>query len=336
MSTGPSVKDVAALAQVSVGTVSNVLNRPDQVTPDKRKRVQAAIAQLGFVRNESARSLRSGSSRSLGMLVLDVRNPFFTDVALGAEDVAEEHKYSFILANSSEDARREQTYLDLFEEQRVQGILITPFGDVLQRLEAMHSRGIPSVLVDRLAGSEDFCSVSVDDEAGGRAAMEHLIAGGVERPAFVGGPFTLQQVADRHAGALAVAEAAGVSLQLFETPNLKFERGRQIGDIIGDLRQSRRPDAVFAANDQLALGLLQSFTAKGIRVPGEIALIGFDDIDFASQSSIPLSSVRQPRQLIGERAAQLLFDEIENPGGHGHQQIVFTPELVVRASSRQG
>jgi LacI family transcriptional regulator len=146
MTTGPSVKDVAALAQVSVGTVSNVLNRPEQVTPEKRKRVQAAITQLGFVRNESARSLRSGSSRSVGMLVLDVRNPFFTDVALGAEDVAERHRPSFILANSSEDARREQTYLDLFEEQRVQGILITPFSDVLERLEAMHARGIPSVL----------------------------------------------------------------------------------------------------------------------------------------------------------------------------------------------
>jgi LacI family transcriptional regulator len=146
VTTGPSVKDVAALAQVSVGTVSNVLNRPEQVTPEKRKRVQAAITQLGFVRNESARSLRSGSSRSVGMLVLDVRNPFFTDVALGAEDVAERHRPSFILANSSEDARREQTYLDLFEEQRVQGILITPFSDVLERLEAMHARGIPSVL----------------------------------------------------------------------------------------------------------------------------------------------------------------------------------------------
>jgi LacI family transcriptional regulator len=335
MTTGPSVKDVAALAQVSVGTVSNVLNRPEQVTPEKRKRVQAAITQLGFVRNESARSLRSGSSRSVGMLVLDVRNPFFTDVALGAEDVAESHRHSFILANSSEDARREQTYLDLFEEQRVQGILITPFSDVLERLEAMHARGIPSVLVDRLAGSKDFCSVSVDDVAGGRAAAEHLIASGARRPAFVGGPFTLQQVSDRHAGALAAVEAAGLTLQAFETPNLKFDRGRQIGDLIGDLRQSKRPDAVFAANDQLALGLLQSFTAAGIRVPDEIAIIGFDDIDFASQSSIPLSSVRQPRQLIGERAAQLLFDEIENPKGHEHQQIVFTPELVIRRSSRQ-
>ena len=130
MPSGPGAKltDVAALAGVSVGTVSNVLNRPDQVSFDKRSRVLAAIDQLGFVRNESARSLRSGSTRSLGMLVLDVRNPFFTDVALGAENVAEDHKHSLILANSAEDAGREQAYLDLFEQQRVQGVLITPFG----------------------------------------------------------------------------------------------------------------------------------------------------------------------------------------------------------------
>ena len=126
---------------------------------------------------------------------------------------------------------REQTYLHLFEEQRVQGVLITPFSDVLQRLEAMHSRGIPSVLVDRLAGSMEFCSVSVDEVAGG-------------------------------------------------------------GQLLSTSSRAKRPDAVLAANDQLALGLLQSFTASGIKVPEEIAIIGIDGIDFASQSSIPLSSVR--------------------------------------------
>lgn len=330
---GAKLKDVAALAQVSVGTVSNVLNRPEHVSPEKKSRVLAAIDQLGFVRNESARSLRSGSSRSLGMLVLDVRNPFFTDVALGAENVADEHQHSFILANSAEDTGREQAYLDLFDQQRVQGILITPFGNVLERLGAMRSRGIPSVLVDRLAGADMFCSVSVDDVAGGQKAMAHLLGVGSVRPAFVGGPFALQQVDDRYRGAFAAAEAAGVSLQLFETPNLKFERGRQVGDLIGDLQPSKRPDAVFAANDQLALGLLQSFTANGLRVPEDIAIVGFDDIDFASQSSIPLTSVRQPRQLIGERAAELLFDEIENEPGHVHRQLVFTPELVARQSS---
>lgn len=269
------------------------------------------------------------------MLVLDVRNPFFTDVALGAENVAITHGHSFVLANSAEDSTRESTYLDLFEEQRLQGLLITPFGNVHKRLASMHSRGIPSVLVDTLAGHGRSCSVSVDDIEGGRQAMEHLISEGCRRPAFVGGPFSLQQVADRHTGALEVALKQEVPLQLFETPSLSFERGRQMGDLICDLRASKRPDAVFAANDQLALGLLQSFIASGLAVPQDIAVIGFDDIDFASQSSIPLSSIRQPRQLIGERAAQLLFDEIEGDTAHKHEQVIFTPKLVVRRSSSQ-
>ena len=333
---GAKLKDVAALAGVSVGTVSNVLNRPEQVSPDKKTRVLAAIDELGFVRNESARSLRSGSTRSLGMLVLDVRNPFFTDVAMGAENVAEDHKHSLILANSAEDIGREQAYLDLFEQQRVQGILITPFGHVLERLETLRSRGIPSVLVDRLASTDQFCSVSVDDVAGGAAALTHLLAVGSVRPAFVGGPFTLQQVEDRYRGASDAAGEAGIRLQLFETPDLKFERGREVGDLIGSLPAAERPDAVFAANDQLALGLLQSFAANGFRVPEDIAIVGFDDIDFASQSSIPLTSVSQPRQLIGERAAELLFDEIANEPDHVHTQVVFTPELVARQSTRRG
>ena len=128
-------------------------------------------------------------------------------------------------------------------------------------------------------------------------------------------------------------QRAGVPLQLFETPDLKFERGRQIGDLMWNLQPAKRPDAVFAANDQLALGLLQSFAANGLRVPEDIAIVGFDDIDFASQSSIPLSSISQPRQLIGERAAQLLFDEIDDEPGHVHSQVVFTPELVARQST---
>jgi LacI family transcriptional regulator len=269
------------------------------------------------------------------MLVLDVRNPFFTDVAMGAENVAEDHKHSLILANSAEDSGREQAYLDLFEQQRVQGILITPFGQVLERLETMRSRGIPSVLVDRLARTDQFCSVSVDDVAGGKAALAHLLDVGSVRPAFVGGPFTLQQVEDRYRGAAEAAERAGVPIQLFETPDLKFDRGRQVGDLISKLEAAVRPDAVFAANDQLALGLLQSFAANGVRVPEDIAIVGFDDIDFASQSSIPLTSISQPRQLIGERAAELLFDEINDQPGHVHSQVVFTPELVARQSTRR-
>ncbi|MGA7207202.1 MAG: LacI family DNA-binding transcriptional regulator [Specibacter sp.] len=330
------VKDVAARAGVSVGTVSNVLNKPESVSPAKRTRVLAAISELGFVRNESARSLRSGSSHTVGLLVLDIRNPFFTDVAMGAEITADDHKHAIVLANSGESSTREAAYLDHFEEQRVQGILITPVSDVLERLDRMRSRGIPAVLVDRLADTDQFCSVSVDDTEGGRMAANHLIEAGYRRPAFVGGPMSLQQVSDRYRGASEAATAHGIpNLSRFETADLSFVQGRLAADAIAGMALQERPDAIFAANDILALGLLQSFGEHGIRVPEDIALIGFDDIDFASQSSIPLSSIRQPSRMIGQRAAELLFEEIASEPDHIHQQEVFTPELVIRRSTQR-
>src|SRR3954464_13726786 len=182
-----SVRDVAERAGVSVGTVSNVLNNPDKVASATSERVLAAIEDLGFVRNDAARQLRAGHSRSIGMIVLDVRNPFFTDVARGAESTAADAHLSVLLANSDERSDREAAYLDLFEEQRVRGILITPVGDVLPRLEQLRSRGIPCVLVARLARTKGFSSVSVDDESGGAIALTHLAETGRRHVAYVGG-----------------------------------------------------------------------------------------------------------------------------------------------------
>jgi LacI family transcriptional regulator len=173
-----SVRDVALRAGVSVGTVSNVLNRPAKVTADTVARVQRAIDELGFIRNDAARQLRAGHSKTVGLVVLDVRNPFFTDVARGAEDKAAEAGLTVILGNSDENTDRESAYLDLFEEQRVHGVLISPFGDITTRLERLRQRGIPAVLVDRSSGDASFSSVSVDDLAGGRLAVEHLVAQG--------------------------------------------------------------------------------------------------------------------------------------------------------------
>jgi LacI family transcriptional regulator len=144
-----SVKDVAALAGVSVGTVSNVLNRPDRVSPETRDRVSAAIATLGFVRNESARHLRAGSSRTVGLVVLDVANPFFTDVARGVEDTASAAGLAVILCNTDEKTAKEDAYLELLEEQRVRGILITPAEAISDRLTELRRSGTPVVLLDR-------------------------------------------------------------------------------------------------------------------------------------------------------------------------------------------
>jgi LacI family transcriptional regulator len=332
--TTTSIRDVAERAGVSVGTVSNVLNNPGKVAPKSVERVLAVIEELGYVRNDAARQLRAGRSTTIGLIVLDVRNPFFTDVARGAEDEAARHALSVILGNSDEDSVREAAYLDLFEEQRVHGVLISPFGDVAPRLARLRSRGTPAVLVDRMSEDERFSSVSVDDVAGGRLAAQHLLDTGRRRIAFAGGPFGIRQVADRRAGAQAAVEAhTGAALEVIELGALTVLEGRRAGEVILSRPAADRPDAVFAANDLVATGLLQALMMQGsMRVPDDIALIGFDDIDFASAAAVPLSSIRQPSQLIGRTAVQLLIEEAADPG-LAPRQVVFQPELVVRAST---
>ncbi|MGY2898010.1 LacI family transcriptional regulator [Curtobacterium sp. PvP017] len=329
-----SVREVAALAGVSLGTVSNVLNRPDKVAPTTVDRVQSAIATLGFVRNDSARQLRAGRSSTVGLIVLDGGNPFFTDVARGAEDAAMDKGLAVLIGNSDESTDRERTYVDLFEERRVAGLLISPAGDDLSRLARLRDQGTAVVLVDRRADDEHFASVSVDDVAGGRIAVEHLAATGRTRIAFVGGPSSIRQVADRHAGALSAARAAGIELEVLPTASLSVLEGRRVGEALQARPRAERPDAVFAANDLLAVGLEQAFIMRGtIAVPEEIAIVGYDDIAFAEAAVVPLTSVRQPAQDLGRQAIELLTKQVELGQDIDLEHVEFTPELVVRQSS---
>ncbi|ROS61239.1 LacI family transcriptional regulator [Frigoribacterium sp. PhB160] len=333
-----SIRDVATTAGVSVGTVSNVLNHPDKVSPATVDRVHAAIDELGFVRNDAARQLRAGASRAIGLVILDGGNPFFTDVARGAETAAEKAGRVVLLGNSDQQVEREAHYLDLFEQNRVLGILISPVGDVSERLARLRRRGTPAVLVDRQASLTTFSSVSVDDVRGGQLAVEHLVAVGRRRLAFVGGPLDLQQVADRLAGAQEAVRRAGadVALEVVEVPGLTVEHGRAAAAALMARPPSERPDGVFAANDLVAMGVLQSLVMLGdLRVPDDVALIGYDDIDFARAAVVPLSSIRQPSGLIGQTAMDILQDEIDDPTREP-RRVVFAPELVVRASTVAG
>jgi LacI family transcriptional regulator, galactose operon repressor len=335
-----SIKDVAERAGVALGTVSNVLNRPEKVAEPTRARVLAAIEQLGFVRNDAARQLKAGKSTSVGFILLDVRNPFFTDVGRGAEQQAARHGLSVLLANSDDQPDREAAYLDLFEQQRVRGLLVSPIGNVFDRLERLRLHGIVTVLVDRVADGRPFSSVSVDDVAGGKLAVRHLIDQGCRRITFIGGPVTIRQVADRLFGAnLAAAERADVELEVILKDGLTVQHGRAAADAIVRRPPARRPDGVFCANDLLAVGALQSFTMlhRGLRVPEDIALIGYDDIDFASTTVVPLSSIRQPSTLMGRTAIDLLLEQIaaDSKGTAEPRGVVFQPELVVRDSTRR-
>jgi len=333
-----SMKDVAALAGVSLGTVSNVLNSPDIVAEPTRRRVELAIAKLGWIPNEPARQLRAGRSRSIGMIVMDIANPFYTDLVIGAENCVQERGYSVQVGNSAQEADRENAQLLVLMQQRVRGVLLAPIWGIDERVRQLKLRGIPVVLLDRAGNQSDFCSVSTDDVEGGRLAVQHLLDQGHTIIAVVGGPGNLQQVRDRRLGAELASSRFDGSTRLLtiSTPHLDVESGVRTAEEIVLMPSNERPTAVFAANDLLAIGLLQGFVTAGLRVPDDMAIVGYDDIAFAAAAAVPLSSVRQPRLAIGYRAAELLFDEIEALDGeesHDHQQVRFTPELVVRRSS---
>lgn len=330
------MREVAAAASVSVGTVSNVLNAPDKVAPATVARVHAAIDQLGFVRNDAARQLKAGRSRSVGLIVLDIGNPFFTDVARAAEHRAAQHNLTLLLGTSDDSPRRERTYIDAFEEQRVFGLLVSPIGEDLGRLITLQQRGTAVVLVDRDGTGTPFDSVAVDDVAGAALAVSHLCDIGRRRIAFVGGPAELRQVRDRRRGAAdAAAAVAGAELEIIDTPTLSVLEGRAVGEMLRDRPARQRPDAVFCANDLVAIGVLQALTLLGnVRVPEDIALVGYDDIDFARSAVVPLTSVAQPTGAIGETAVDLLLDAAEgHPRTGAVRNVILAPQLVVRSST---
>ena len=331
-----SIKDVAAHAGVSVATVSNVLNRPGVVARATRERVSSSIEELGFVRNEQARHLRAGRSRTIGLVVLDVANPFFTDLARGVEDEASKAGLAVILCNSDDQEHKENRYLELLEEHRVQGVLITPVASGGARLARMQRRGTPVVLVDSRSPSRGPCSVAVDDVLGGGIAVSHLLARGHQRIACVAGPRGIRQAADRQEGALralAQARMPADRLQVIRADALNVAAGQRAGEQVAALPAGERPTAVFCVSDLLALGVLQAMTRNRVRVPDDIAIIGYDDIDFAAAAAVPLTSVRQPRWQLGRTAARMLLEESADGDSHRHRQVIFEPELVIRQST---
>lgn len=327
------IRDVAARAGVSTTTVSNVLNRPEVVSRAATARVEAAIDELGYVPNVAARQLRAGRSSVIGMAVINITNPFFSEVVLGAEEVAETSGYSVFVGNTYDSAVRQSRYLDLFDRQRLDGVLFAPMSDDLDVLERFSARNVPVVLVDRVDPTGRYPSVSVDDVLGGRLAAAHLIQGGARRLMYVGGPATMAQMRERLEGCRIEADRAGLGLTVVDEGALSVRLGREIGRRLAMMSPAERPDGIFGGNDEVALGIMHSLLEAGIDVPGEVSIVGYDDIEFASASAVALSSVRQPSRTIGQRAAELMLDALAGEEMHD-RSVRFDPELVVRESSR--
>ncbi len=328
------IRDVASLAGVSQGSVSHYLNHPDRVSPPMRERIQRAIDQLGFVRNNVASQLRLGRSAAIAYMAPDVGNPFFATIVEGVESRAVTEGLSVFIVNSHRDRAREDAYLRMFEQNRIQGILVASYDSLEERLLAIRSRGIPSVIVGQHAQSDAQPSVSVDEVRGGYLAGQHLVASGRRRLAYAGGPMSIHQVHDRYQGASdAVRDQPGATIEIIPVDERTIDDGRRVAEQIVGRPAWQRPDGVFAANDLTALGLLQGLVDGGVRVPEDIALVGYDDIEFGASSLVPLTTIRTPQMGFGVRAMDLLIGEMAGqPLAERH--LILDPELVVRASSR--
>lgn len=331
------MKAVAAAAGVSVATVSNVLNEPDRVAPRTRQRVEKAIEQLGYVRNEAARHLRAGRSRSVGFIAYDMANPYFADMLGGFESLASEESMRALILNSAQDEAREAANIGLLQELRAEGVVIAPLRTPSLDVARLRRTGTAVVIVDRSEPEASFCSAACDDVLGGRLQARHMLELGHRRIAFVGGPLSRAQVLGRLTGVREVLVGVPVAFTVMETDSLSSEHGREAAEELAQLPASERPTAVACANDVVALGVLQGLMSLGIDVPGEVSIIGYDDIYFARAAAVPLTSVRQPASEIGRLAAGLMFDEIaasREGVDHLHRRILVKPELIVRDSTR--
>lgn len=331
-----TIRDVAKLAGVSAGTVSNVLNRPSYVREETREKVLAAISELEFVPDQGSRQYRPGRVRTLGLAIANLDNPFFVDVALGAEERCKELGVGVVITNSGYDPVREEHNLDLLVQSRVQGIIIAPVDEKSSGLEMLRDRGVPMVFVDRVGDDHDCWSVVVDDFEGGRQGAQHLVGQGHRRIAFLGHPDKSPKVRTRLAGARSIIEPAeGVELELIEADSWTIEAGRAAARRLAERPPSRRPSAVFCANDMLALGLEQQLLRDGLRVPDDLAIVGYDDVVWASVASVPLTTVRQPRHGLGRTAVDMIMELLSRPVVRipASNHVVLKPDLVRRDSA---
>jgi LacI family transcriptional regulator len=327
-----TLADVAREAGVSSMTVSRVINDKDDVSPATRQRVLEVVERLGYRPSGIARSLATQRTRTLGLVVPDVANPFFSDVVRGVEQVAYAQGYNVFLCNTEEKPERELAVLQSLEEKRVDGLVICSSRLAEAELQAFVSRNRFTVLVNRQVAGNHSRSVMVDDEGGGRLATEHLLATGRRSIGFLSGPPASHSGQSRAQGYRDALEAAGVQARADWTrPCAPVVEG---GQTTARQLLSAHPEltALFCYNDLVAVGALQACAELGVDVPRDLAVVGYDDIPLAELVTPPLTTCRVARYDLGGQAVQLLLDHI---GGcqAGCDQILLRPELIVRASA---
>lgn len=330
-----TVREVAALAGVSASTVSNVLNHPHRVLPETVRRVEAAMTELGWTRNQIAQQLRGGSrSLAVGAVIVELapNTVELLDVIRRALDGS---GYVLQITSSNRQLQHESRQIELFEQQRVRGMLVSPIHDHHSYLHRLRRLEIPVVVLGRESASGDLCTVTTDDFSGGRIAVEYLSQLGHRQIAVVGGTSVNPHVQARRTGAQAGLRA-GASLTILSTDRYDEDAGLDAAHRIGAQAEHDRPTAVFAINDRVAVGLQRGLQLAGLRIPADISIIGYDDIPQARTAPVALTTIHNPHDRIGAEAAALLLEEIASADTqvtHVHRHLLLQPELIVRDST---
>lgn len=327
-----TIREVAQAAGVSVATVSRVVSGSSHhVRPATRSRVLAAVARFRYQPNLVARGLKKRITRTIGLIVPDISNPFFPAIARGIEDVASRAGLGVLLCNTYEDLAKERAYLALLDNRMVDGLIFTTVGANTAHLRMLRRRRVPVVLIARAPDGVGIDAVLVDNRRGAREATSHLIRLGHQDIAFIGGPDSLPVEVEREAGYREALAAAEISVN----PRLIFDGGfRAEGGaaaVCALIERHERFTAIFAANDLMAIGAMEELRRRGRRVPHDVAIVGFDDITFASLVEPRLTTVAQPKYRMGCLAMERLL-ELLGGGDRRPRRLVLEPQLVVRDS----
>ena len=330
-----TIMDVAAEARVHPSTVSRVLtgHPGSTIRPATRQRILAATDRLGYRPSALARGLRLQRTQTLGMLVPDITNPFFSSIIKGAEDAARQRGYNLILCNSEDEPQREAVYLRVLRDRQVDGMLIASSQMADDTIADLRDEVFPFVLLNRATESAEDLAVVVDNHAAASGVVAHLAALGHRRIGHIAGPHNTTTGVDRREGYRAGVLALGLADEpelIVEASAFSEEGGRRALEMM--LAGRARPTAIFAANDLIAIGMLQRLRQSGGRVPGDLSIVGFNDIPLAGLLEPALTTVRVPQMEMGVAGANLLIDRLE---GRPISQVRLTlpTELVVRASS---
>ncbi|GAC1446404.1 MAG: LacI family DNA-binding transcriptional regulator [Pyrinomonadaceae bacterium] len=325
------IKDIARVAGVSTATVSHVINNTRFVSAEIRSRVEGVIKHFNYYPNGHARSLASGRSMTLGLVVSDIANPFFPELVKSIEDAAFVRGYDVVLANTSYDATRTSSYVRRFIERKTAGVMLMTSELDANLVDELARKEVSVVFLDLGSVGKHRSNISVDYTHGIEQAVAHLVAAGHQEFAFVGGTSHLRSAAQRlTAFQNSLAAHLPDARPLICEGNFQIESGIKAAGKI--LAQKIRPTAVIAANDIMALGVMQRCHAAGLRIPQDISIMGFDDIAFAALAEPPLTTVRLSRAELGVRAVEALLMTIDDPDSSG-VEISITTQFVERKST---